>query len=436
MSQSDNLVGLSFASLKGVVGPNMIMRYLMTIFTGILVHSMHASAQEISEARFQAKKLLERVAGVKVAGDHPLLDRMEPLISQLKWQEAAAVATEHPDFLNTTIKQMGLKMSTVEEAITVPMNDLTAYLMGVVRDDVDARELLTGNYTYIGDYRKVPASFGRFRADPLSHMVESNDHFLDLGDLRLDIGSLLTRIEGQMVRQNSTSSIVFNPDPAGVLTSRSFISAHTIAGTNRRPVEFTFRQFMCTPIEEWADTTASDARIGRDIDRYPGGDHTMFQVSCKGCHTGMDGFRGAFAKWDFGGGVILNRDVQRRSDGSPEVGVVGKMNQNGNTFTSGYVTTDNSFVNNARGPANEARFGWRGEATSGFGVKGFGKMVAESSRFSECMVKRTFEAVCRKEISIDEKTAFIKDHAKKFEEAGYNLKKLAQWVAVTQECVL
>lgn len=395
----------------------------------LLSFSVHAL-----DADREAKRLLERIAGTKVPGDHPLLPQIKNHIQSGRWYQAADVAMQHPDFLNVTVKQMALKMSTRDESITTQFNDFAAAFIGVVRDDRDARNLLMGNFQYIGDIDKAPQGVN-IRSEYSSHIVKSNDHYADLDSFKVDLGQILKPLSGQMILQSRTDTLVYNPDPAGVLTSRAFMSAHTTAGTNRRPVEFTFRQFMCSPIEEWADTAVSDSRIGRDIDRYPGGDHTRFQVSCKGCHTVMDGFRGAFSKWNLGNGFISNRDVQLNGDGSITGGVEGKLNQNSGVFPNGYVTVDNSFVNNARGPANAARFGWRGDVTGGYGVKDFGQMVANSSRFSECMVKRVFESVCRKEISFEQHGGYIKYYAESFEKQKYSLKNLYRLVAVTEECV-
>ena len=386
------------------------------------------------DSHLEAKRLLERIAGIKVPGDHALIAPMKAHIENNRWYEAAELALSHPSFLNVTVKQMALKMSTREETIQIPLNDFTATFIGVVRDGIDARQLLTGNFQYLGDTSRVPASL-TVRSEFDSHIVRSNDHFADLDALSINLSEVLKMNPGQMILQSRSNTIVYNPDPAGVLTSRAFMGAHAIAGTNRRPVEYTFRQFLCAPIEEWADSAASDARIGRDIDRYPGGDHTRFQVSCKGCHTVMDGFRGAFAKWDFSSNAIINRDVQINSAGNPETGVVGKMGNNNSVFPQGFVTRDNSFVNNANGVANQEKFGWRGDSQTGFGVKDFGRMIASSQRFSECMVERVFESVCRKEISINSNPQFIRDHAKRFEGLNYDLKKLFRMVSVTKECV-
>lgn len=386
------------------------------------------------DAKIEAKRLLERISGTKVSASHPFIPEMATYIEMGLWYEAAEVALNHPNFLNVTVKQMALKMSTREESIQTEFNDFAAMFIGVVRDQIDARQLLTGNFHYRANPEKIPSGIN-VRAEFESHIVKSNTHYEDLDRLDLDLGEILMPGTGQMIMQSRTNTVVYNPDPAGLLTTRAFMGAHTAAGTNRRPVEYTFRQFMCSPIEEWADTSVSDARVGRDIDRYPGGDHSKFQVSCKGCHTVMDGFRGAFAKWDFSGSFILNRDVQVRSNGELEGGVVGKMNQNRDVFPAGFVTEDSSFVNNAIGQSNQILFGWRSAVDRGYGVKDFGKMVSESRRFSECMVKRVFDSVCRKSISIKDQADFVREYADHFESQGYNLRKLYRMLSVTKECV-
>ena len=79
------------------------------------------------------------------------------------------------------------------------------------------------------------------------------------------------------------------------------MAAHAIAGTNRRLVEYSFREFTCMPIDKWADASGPDTYIGRDVDRFPGGVHQKFTTTCRACHSGMDSLRGAFARYTFSG---------------------------------------------------------------------------------------------------------------------------------------
>lgn len=412
----------------------MIVRATISILMIFTLTGARVSASP--DAVTAAKKMLERLTGTKVPGDSAPLRQMADLIEQGQLRSAAFVAVQQPGFYNVTVKQMGLKMSTREESLRTPLNDFTAFLIGAVRDDLDARLLLTGNFYYRGDSALVPAGL-TVRSDVLNDIVKSNNHYADLDRPDIDLTKVLRRFDNQPVFSRRDNALANNPDPAGVLTSRAFLGAHADAGTNRRLVEFSFREFMCVPIEKWADVTAPDNRIGRDIDRFPGGDHLRFQTKCKGCHTQMDGFRGAFAKTDFRDGMILRGPLENPNANGLKNGVVDKLNRNNTVFKDGYVTTDSTWVNNARGPANEGFFGWRGSnVKNGADVQALGLLISNSKRFSECMAQRVFETVCRQPIVASQQTAYMKDMAQRFENGKYVLRNLFVDVALSPECGL
>ncbi len=390
-------------------------------------------AEDPSIIEQQARKLYERLTGVKIPVDSPVVKEMAAALNKGDRSAAAKVATRDPNFYNITVKLMALQLSTRDETIKTPMNDFVAGMIGVTRDQKDARELLTGNFYYMG-------SGANIRSDMVKDLLISNNHYQDLETNRIDLAANLVRVEGQVIA-TAEAATVASPDPAGVLTSRTFMGAHALAGTNRRLVEYTFREFMCVPLNDWADTGAPDSRIGRDIDRFPAGDHMKFQTSCKGCHTVMDGFRGAFAKWDFDGMGIKHSAVNTRGGANNYTiatdtnGVINKMNKNNSIFPAGYVTTNDSFVNNAIRPVNAATFEWRGTAASGNGVKEFGTIVANSRRFSQCMAKRVYRAVCRKEMDVAKNQKILSQWGDEFEASGYKLKELFESIAVKPECL-
>lgn len=398
-----------------------------------------------------AKWLLERLTGVKWASDSPVLQQAIGLVAAGNRSGAAALAVNQSQFLNVTVKNFGLLMSTREETIRIPLNDFAASIIGITRDGTDARELLYGNFYYVGDPAKLA---GQNIDNPLADnnilgqdVLATNNHYEALDNKKINIGDVLLRVNNQRIVTNRQDvdgqdldnyTLANNPDPAGVLTSRTWIGAHAVAGTNRRPVEFTFRQFMCIPIEQWADASSSDVRIGRDIDRFPGGDHTKFQTSCKSCHTVMDGFRGAWAKWDFDpdNGMAVHTAVRNRNANGQ--GILNKMNQNNQVYPGGYVTIDDSWVNNAIRGVNNSTFGWRGLdrvslANSGNGVNSFGRLVANSQRFSTCMAKRVFKSVCRKDLP-DAEISVYAVMGTQFESMNYNLKNLFQLAALHPRC--
>lgn len=397
----------------------------------ILAFAFSALATSPGQAQ-ESKKLLERISGSKIPGDHPLLAAMDEKLAQGDRVGAARIALTHPNFYNITVKQMALKISTRELTIAQKLNDFAAMYIGVTRDNLDARLLLTGNFHYMAPAGVVGSQ----------DVTRSNAHYelLDdaAGQRKINLGTVLQRVNGQVLAAQGGGDVA-NPDPAGVLTSRAFLGAHAIAGTNRRPVEYTMKAFMCVDMADWSDTGSSDARVGRDIDRMPGGDPVRFLTTCKGCHTGMDGFRGAFARWDWTPeGFIIHSSVHTDNRFDRFVnGVSKKMNHNNTTYPSGHVTTDSTWINFARAPANAALFGWRGTpaaVVSGKDVAGFANLIANSKRFSQCMVKRVFEAVCRKDIAISSNPGYFEAHAQNFESGGYRLQELFAEVVASPEC--
>jgi hypothetical protein len=397
-----------------------------------------------AQSEDEVKKLAERITGVKLPGDSPLLAQMRVLWNQGNRKAAAQLAINDPRFINVTTKLMALKMSTRAETMRTELNDFVATYMGVVRDDLDARQLLMGDFHYRGDMAKVPNGSLNVLAD----IVLSNNHYISLDKPNIDLKSVLVRVAKQPMASEAGGAPVLmdNPDPAGLLTTRAFLSAHAVAGTNRRPVEYTMREFMCVAMADWSDVGASDARVGRDVDRAPGGDPQKFLTSCKGCHTGMDGFRLAFSKNDFQTsnaypqGRVINSLMESATFPGFAAGTrtSTKMDKapNNLVFPNGYVPVDTNWVNNARGPSNSQLFGWRGNVAGGAGVKSFAEAIANSKRFSLCMVQRVYEGICRRPFSISANKSAADAMAAVLENNNYSIKNLAMEVALSRECGL
>lgn len=395
-------------------------------------------AQSLS-AEERAKKIYEQLTGTKVAADSPALAQMISAIKAGNARGAAEIATANPSFLNITVRQMATKISTRELSITSDFNDFTATIMGVVRDESDARELLYGDFQYRADASKVTVP-----SNITTDILNSNNHYVALDNKQTDIAASLIRVNGQQLSRpgaNNTFTAVANPDPAGILTSRAFLGAHADMGTNRRLVEYTMKAFMCLSMPEWADSNGSDARIGRDIDRFPGGSHTQFLNTCKACHTGMDGFRGAFANWDFANGRAQNGTITPFQCSNAQSAVACKMNNVGNiAYPQGFVTTDNSWVNHTlrEDGKNLKLLGFRAPAginiQSGRGVQSFGRMIAESERFGQCMSLKVFEAVCRQKVDWTLNMPMLSEFGKQFENSKYNMKELFETIAADSRC--
>jgi len=388
----------------------------------------------------QAQNIYQRLTGVKTPIYDPLLADMEKKLLQNDSIGAAALATDDPRFYNITVRDFASKMSNRSETINVPLNDFTATVIGAVRDELNAQRLLWDDITYVADPTKaaVPATL-------ITDILRSNNHYEALDNLRVDVSKVL-KLSSQKIFTGK--SAVAMPTPAGLLTSRAWLSAHAVAGTNRRLVEFTFREFLCTPLEKVADSTGPDNVIGRDIDRFPGGSHTKFTTTCRACHTIMDSLRPAFAYLTYNSDYVMHSytspSVKKIEDENSGLGmfkstdagatyVHDKLNHNQTVFPGGRITMDDNWTNNAIYGANLPYFNWK--RISGKGIQEFGKMMSESKQFPLCMATRVYTSVCKRAPTSSE-DALITAAANEFATTrNYNLKFLFQKIVTSKECL-
>lgn len=412
-----------------------------------------------TENLLKASEIYERLTGTKTPIYNPVLSQMEQKLNVNDGVGAAALVTENPLFYNIIVKNFAAKMSNRDETINYPLNDFTATVIGAVRDDISAKELLSGDFFYQGDPTKsaVPS-------DDVDDILRSNKHYQALETGNFDLKAVLMKRKQILLKASSatannstnnnninniTFDVVDNSWAAGLLTTRQWAMSHMVAGTNRRAAEFTFREFLCMPIENIADATGPEDVIGRDIDRNPGGSRAKFTTSCRACHTVLDGFRPAFAFMTFSSDFLkhsalvpnstaanANEDnsiVMRIHPDAPSVSR--KMNHNEETFKDGRILRGDEWVNNANNGTNKIAIGW-GPRVSGKGTNEFGKAIVESKAFPRCMAKRVFFTVCKREAGAKE-DGFIRSVAEEFStpERNYNLKYLFQKIVTNDLCL-
>ncbi|UOF02062.1 hypothetical protein [Bdellovibrio reynosensis] len=263
------------------------------------------SAQAASETDMRnAKKLYERLTGVKVNSSKPELKKVADLLAEGKKLEAARYVTTLPDFLNVQVKNLALRLSNKDESVKVGFSDFAALIVGVVRDNKDFRDILTADYFYELN--------GVTNQDDLRTRHYNQSHFVPAETTYMDLTKALVHKPRQQMVVSSVDTpynqkdksyplmtLANNPEPAGVLSTRTFAERALGGGTNRRAVEFSLKQFLCVSMAEAADSSASDQYVGRDVERFPAGDYNKYLTSCKSCHSVMDGMRGAFAKMDY-----------------------------------------------------------------------------------------------------------------------------------------
>ncbi len=297
-----------------------------------------------------------RVASDKVAAGLYMLDRTQAHSSQ---------------FYTTTLKNFATPWTNRDQTVFAPLNDYTATVIGLVRDDADFRTVLSADVVYVGSGIS-PA-----------YSTTSNAHYEAMESNNADL---------RMVLQSTTQSSLNGLPPnatAGIITSRAAAEAFFIDGTNRAMFRFTLLNHLCHDMEQVHDTSRPPDRIRQDVTRSPGGDSSLFLNNCIGCHSGMDPMAQAFAYYDFD-------ETQGRlvfTDGQ----VNPKYLINSDNFKQGYVTTDDHWENRWRLPGKNTLLGWanqNGQIRTGNGAKTLGEELASSDAFAQCQAEKVFRTLC------------------------------------------
>ncbi len=222
--------------------------------TGMIVMRVTAAVAALALAvaaeagpREQAKRMHDRIAGVPPSD--AVLAAMEADIAAGQTQQAALRAMGDPAFYAVTLKNLATPWTNRDQTVFAPLNDYTATVIGMVRDDVPFNELLSGDILYVGN-----AGLGLPAAS-----ASSNTHFEQLETRGIDLRTGL---------QRTTQSAVYGipaAATAGVMTSRAAAQAFFIAGTNRAMFRFTLLNQMCRELDETQDTSRPPDRIRQDV---------------------------------------------------------------------------------------------------------------------------------------------------------------------------
>jgi hypothetical protein len=320
--------------------------------------------------REQAKRIHDRLVGSPPAA--ATLDALAAKVAAGDALGAALDATANPAFYNTTVRELATPWTNRDRSVYADLNDSTATVIGMVRDDVPFDQVLYEDIVYIGSNAATAVPYGQ--AD--------NNHYVDLQQNRVDLSNTANLV--RRTQSGRPGAAIAAAQTAGIMTTRGFAEAFLIAGTNRAAVRFATLNLLCMDMEDFRDVTAWPDRIRQDVSRSPGGDSNLFLNDCLGCHAGLDGLAGAFAFYDFD-------DTAAQLVYTPNA-VQPKFLKDANTFPFGYATLGDSWINYWRSGPN-AFVGWNG-AGSGAGAKSLGQELASTRQFSECQVRRVFEKVC------------------------------------------
>jgi hypothetical protein len=353
--------------------------------------------------REQARRLHDRLAGVPPSD--AVLTLMAADIQASNPTMAAQRAMSNKNFYDVTLKNFVSPWTNVERSVFVPLNDYTATVIGMVRDDVDFSTVLSADLLYVANTPGAPA-----------YSPANNAHYQYLEDNNVDLQAAL-----QPATQSALLGIPASA-AAGVMTTRASAAAFFVAGTNRRMFRFTLINHLCRDMEQMQDSSLPPDRIRQDVSRSPGGDSRVFLNNCITCHDGMDPMAQAFAFYDFDA-------TAARMSYTPGV-VQPKYLINSDNFKTGYVTTDDHWNNYWRKGANQA-LGFDSALTGGgTGAKSLGAELAHSDAFAQCQVEKVFRAMCFRDPGNSQDRQAVSTIKSSFMSGGYKMKQVFADAAV------
>lgn len=382
---------------------NLIRKQFQKITMLTVALGLIAGLPLTSEAgpRETAKRIHDRLAGVPPT--ETVLDAMESCLSTNTAAcdaiassltssadgaiKAAYIAMENDAFYNATLKNFAAPWTNEAQSPFVPLNDYTATVIGMIRDNVDFRTVLSADLVYIGGTTS-PA-----------YSNSDNLHYQAIEDSGANLKTELTATSQTALPGRASIPA------AGVITSRAASRAFFVDGTNRSMFRFTLINHLCKDMEQLKDITRPSDRIRQDVSRSPGGDSRIFNNSCIGCHTGMDPLMQAYAyyEWSYpaGGdpdvGQLVYSSTSRPVDvNDPSKGTTRaqpKFLINSSNFEFGYITRTDDWTNYWRNGPN-AVLGWSGAQSSGQGASSMGAELANSEAFTSCQVRKVFKSIC------------------------------------------
>jgi hypothetical protein len=350
----------------------------------------------------QATRIYNRIAGIP-----PSAAQLAQMTATGDAVSAALIATNDPAFFNNTIRNLAAPWTNRDQSVFVPLNDYTATVIGMVKDNVPFNTLLSADLVYIADSAAgVPA------------YSPSNNAMYDA----LDTNNVDLSVHLVSSTQSALSGIPAAAT-AGVMTTRGAASAFFINGTNRAMFRFTLLNHLCNDLQLVMDITRPPDRIRQDVTRSPGGASTLFLTNCIGCHSGMDPMAQAFAYYDFSATDPTTTDTTGQIVYTAGQ-VQPKYHINNTNFPQGFNTMNDAWENRWRTGPNYI-LGWSAALPgSGNGAKSLGTELENSATFSSCQVTRVFKDVCLRAPNSSADFAQVNSMISSFQSHNYSLRQV------------
>ncbi len=370
----------------------------------IILISIFSIEPVFSDTLDQARRIHVRLTGINAS--QAVLQSMVSMIENGNSIGAANLAMQNPAFCNVMLRNFVTPWTNEEFDPGIDLNDYTATVIGMIRDDIPFNQVLSADIIYVG-------ANGTYNQT-------NNDHYIQLQNNRANLCDPNVLIR---TTQSALPAAVVTPETAaGIMTSRQAAKAFFSGGTNRAMWRFTGLHYLCRDMEQLKDLSIASDRVRQDISRSPGGESEAFMSHCVGCHSGMDAIAGAFAYYNF------DEDQQRLVYSSNRVQE--KFLINATTFSLGYVTQNDSWINYWREGKNKI-LGWDPTLPGrGNGAKSLGQEVANSKEFSRCQVAKAFEKVCFRPIETQADFNEAERITSIFENNNYRFKSILAETAV------
>ena len=157
----------------------------------------------------------------------------------------------NPEFYNTTVRELATPWTNRDRSVYADLNDSTATVIGMVRDDVPFDQVMYDDIVYTGSGAATSVAYSQ----------TDNAHYLDLQTRRVDLSQTANLVRA--TQSSLPGSVLGAGDTAGIMTTRGFAQAFLVAGTNRAAVRFAALNMLCMDMEDFRDVSAWPDASGR-----------------------------------------------------------------------------------------------------------------------------------------------------------------------------
>jgi len=128
----------------------------------------------------QAERLFGRITGSEPSAT--VLAQMSSDITANNATAAAQLAMQDPSFYNVTLRNFAAPMTNKAQSVFVPLNDYTATIIGMIRDNVPFNTVLSADLIYTGNMSGAPA-----------YSPANNNHYQYLDTKGADLSKVLVQ---------------------------------------------------------------------------------------------------------------------------------------------------------------------------------------------------------------------------------------------------